>query len=176
MGRPRTPTAVHAARGKRSKDGKTIKTLGGRELPADEPQPDVVATDVAPPAGITKAAQKHWPGIAKMLSDAKVLTLMDVNALRIFCEAYANYQRATDALDGAFSELVYVTITGQLAVRPEWDVQNKAMDQMLKLLKEFGMTPAARASIKVAPTGKGDTQPEKGGKFGRIKQRARGEQ
>jgi P27 family predicted phage terminase small subunit len=168
MGRPRLPSAVHKAR------TGTNKTRGRRELPPDEPQPDVAPGDVKPPAGISKAALKHWPGIAKVLSDAKVLTLMDTISLRLFCEAYAKYQSSLDMLDESFSELVYVSVTGQLAVRPEWDIHNKAMEQMLKLLKEFGMTPAARANVKVAADGGNPKQPEKGGKFAGIKRKAHG--
>jgi P27 family predicted phage terminase small subunit len=142
--------------------GKT-RTRGHRPIRDDEPQPAPVVVDKHdPPAFLTKDARKHWPQIAKLLQDAKVLTVMDTTALGVFCECFARYIEARDLVDAR--GMAYTTVTGQLKLRPEWDAMLNMQDRLTKLLMEFGMTPASRAGVHAAPDAK-----KKGNKFSAIK-------
>lgn len=137
-GPPPLPTAVKLVRG----------NPGKRPLPADEPTPEPGAT---PPTWMTKAARKYWPDIADQLMAANVLGNIDDKALAVYCETHVQYIKARDALEQFNDNYVYVTHTGSLKVRPEWEMMMACMDKMVKMLVEFGCTPASRTRVKTVP-------------------------
>jgi P27 family predicted phage terminase small subunit len=115
-------------------------------LPVNEPKPPLGAKM---PDGMTEDARAHWPVVAKQLQAAGVLTRMDAVALMLYCEAFARWRMATD--------MVYKTgptvtneRTGSIKMSPYLIITQNAHNQMLKLLVEFGMTPASRSRITAA--------------------------
>ena len=123
-----------------------LKLIKGTDQPCrmnkNEPKPK--ADRITMPAGLSPEAKKHWKQVIKHLKDAKIMTNLDVPALMIYCEAYAQWKDATDKINdhGAI-------IRGQNgpARSPYLMVAQKAFDQMKQMLTEFGMTPSSRTKI-----------------------------
>lgn len=141
MSRKPTPTALKVVRG----------NPGKRPLNESEPSPK---GEAEMPDWLTPAAAEHWPVVSKQLRDAGVLTSIDAHALAIYCEAFARWRQATDALER--DGLIYTAKNGFPSQSPYLTIANTAFDQMRKMLVEFGMTPSSRSRVSKAPTDDGD--------------------
>ncbi len=132
-----TPTALKVARG----------NPGKRPLNDSEPKPST-ASVTRSPAGLSPQARKRWKQIAKHLDDSRILTVLDTDALRLYCDAYARYLEADKYLrkDGMVIETRHTK-----KANPYVAILNTAADQMLKIMREFGMTPSARTGLEVLP-------------------------
>jgi P27 family predicted phage terminase small subunit len=146
----RVPTELKKARG----------NPGKRPLPEDEPKL-APAKGMKPPSFLSKNAQKHWPTIAKHLEEARILTVIDGAALAYYCEQFLKYIAARDVI--AAQGLTMWTPTGFLVERPENAAMDKAHDRMLKILIEYGCTPASRTRVRVAKSAE-----DKGNRFAKI--------
>ena len=136
-GPPPTPTQLKIVSG----------NPGRRALNKNEPKPKT-ATKRAP-AGLSKAALKHWHTVAKHLTEARILTELDKPALILYCEAWARWRDATDEVQKR--GMLVKAPSGYPMQNPYLAIANKAFEQMQKMLVEFGMTPASRSRIQVEP-------------------------
>lgn len=131
----KTPTALSVLRGNPSR----------RPLNTNEPQPDMLSADMPSELNSSPLAQKEWTRVAQSLIDLSILSEMDRTALIAYCLSYQQWQ---DAL-GHVREDGCVCMTKQgLVKNPYLTVADDAFSNMLKLMKEFGMTPSSRSSIK----------------------------
>jgi P27 family predicted phage terminase small subunit len=115
------------------------------------------------PAWLDERSRKYWHQISPLLEAAGVLTVLDQIALALLCKAITDYLLACEIVEAAAGEVKedeqgkqipamrFVTITaqGNLIQHPGVGVMNRAWERVVKLLREFGMTPSARASIHV---------------------------
>jgi P27 family predicted phage terminase small subunit len=138
MPRP-IPTALKKLRG----------NPGKRPLPQNEPQP---ARGAQMPRYLSPVAAEHWPLVAQQLDDAGVLTQMDTAALALYCEAFANWHLATVQVHKHGP--VIKGKNGDPIQSPFLHVANKAWEQMLRILVEFGMTPSSRSRVQVVKSPK----------------------
>ena len=143
MGRrgPRpTPSAVQKRRG-------TYRP----ERRRGEPTPEVGVPDA--PDWLGPEASEHWSEIAELLDAMGVLALVDQIALGLLCDSLAEYVQAKDIVEQAAraGEVKFLSTTdkGNVIQHPAVGVKNKAWERTLKMLREFGMTPSARAALKV---------------------------
>lgn len=133
MGRKRTPTALRVLRGNNHH----------RPLPPDEPTPE---TGAEMPPGLSEEAQAQWPTVSKMLEEAGVLTQMDALALGLYCETYAQWRFATDQV----ASRPIVKRKGIPHRSPYFPLVKETQDRLLKIMVEFGMTPASRSKVTVS--------------------------
>lgn len=143
MGRIPKPTAV--------------KKMEGRKygLNENEPQPlPMTLESLSPPEFLSDEAKEIWASAAKRLIDLGVLTEMDAPAFSIMCMTYGEMMIAYKSLQEGerISDEHGGKHRSPMAV--SWD---REFDKLLKMLKEFGMTPASRAKIitNLPPEGKG---------------------
>lgn len=130
----------------------------------------------AVPAHLPPTAKAEWRRIGRQLADAGLLTALDTTALALYCEAYARWLEARAILDGPVGRCAncdpsrqpeqaglpacvpprhtahpYGTIVrnrlGAITPSPYLRIASDAGAQMIKLLAEFGMTPASRGRI-----------------------------
>jgi len=131
-----------------------LKIVSGTDQPCrmnpDEPKPK--KDKVKMPPGLTPKAQKQWKYIVKELVDCGVMTNLDVHALRLYCEAWARYSDAAELLQK--SSLITKTPNGLLMQNPVIPIMNKAFEQMMRILPEFGATPASRTKVSRVETEK----------------------
>ena len=138
-GRKNIPTNLKILRG----------NPGKRALPKDEPKPLAVCPRA--PAILSDVAKKHWKVVAKQLYDANIMTVLDTDALMIYCEAYARWLQSGKALQKEGLLITQASHNGEttyLKQNPWLIIQQKAFDQMKAMLIEFGMTPSARTRVR----------------------------
>lgn len=109
------------------------------------------------PEFLVGEAELCWKRTAKELYDAGLLTVIDKDALAMYCTAYARWRDAEKVV--AQRGLVVLTNVkkddegnviggGNYIQNPYLAIANKAMEQMLKLEAEFGMTPSSRTRVR----------------------------
>ena len=139
-GPPRKPTALRILQGNPSK----------RPLPEGEPHPEIVAPSC--PAWMRdKIAIAAWRELASVLEGMRVVSEADRKALELLCDAYAEWRRAREVVieHGTTYEAENVNGGLMLKVRPEVALAADAWRRIRSMLTEFGLTPAARARVKV---------------------------
>lgn len=125
---------------------------GKRQLNEREPRPVRQAPKC--PKHLTGEARAEWRRAAKQLLDVGVLTTIDRTALAMYCQAWARWLEAEEALR-QYGVMVK-SPSGFPMQSPYLAVANKAMEQMQRLLTEFGMTPASRTKVEAWPAQEND--------------------
>lgn len=83
-----------------------------------------------------------------------VLSSADADAVAVYCQVAVRYQDATAQI--AEKGLTVDSPNGYPIINPALSIVNKCIQQMHRLLTEFGMTPAARSRIAVPEPEKAD--------------------
>ena len=132
---------------------------GKQRIPAISPSPPGTMPDV--PTHLDYYGQEEWKRIADGLNIMGILREVDQNILGAYCASYSRWRHAEEELnklknESPLSALVLKTISGNYIQQPLIGIANTAARDMVKYASEFGLTPAARASlgIKNEPRGK----------------------
>lgn len=124
-----------------------LKKLKGTAQPCRtndaEPRPE--ALDAKPPAHLDAEAKKYWLETYQLLSDVKVLSVMDRDVLTLYAMTKAKWIEATKQLKK--NGMTIVAQSGFPVQNPWLAIANKAFDQLLKLQCEMGMTPSSRQKV-----------------------------
>lgn len=116
---------------------------GGRSLNLREPKPRGGAPHC--PRWLKGEARKEWRRVAPELKRLGVLTSLDRAALAMYCEAWAWWLTAKQALER--EGLTFTTPTGSIKARPEVAIMNQAAKQAHALACELGLTPSSRTRL-----------------------------
>lgn len=143
-GPPKKPTALKVLEGTYRKD----------RAPKNEVMPDVAVPDC--PDWLPAEAKREWGRIVPHLERHGLISHMDRAALAAYCEAYATWRAASEALQE--HGMTQTTETGYIAPRPEVGIRNNAWRTMKQYLALFGLSPADRASLDM-PEPKQDDNP-----------------
>ena len=144
-GRPSKPTA--------------LKALGGTLQPSrtnpNEPTPDVYLP--APPTWLNDKARQYWAEIGAVLLSMKVCTAADSPALQLLTETLAEWAEARQAVHRKGLTYETTTATGDRLCRPnpEVTIASDAMRRSLRMLAEFGLTPASRGKVSALGSNEG---------------------
>ena len=152
-GRPPTPTFLKLLRGN---PGKGV-------LPKGEPEPQRPDDIPPPPSFLTGYAADEWRRLAGELYYLKLLTVIDVNLLAAYCQAYKRWREAEEALQELGASLplkgLMMRVGGGALVRnPLVAISQHACSDMVRFASEFGLSPAARARIAMPPRGEGPSK------------------
>lgn len=121
---------------------------GKRALNKAEPKPQAKIPPC--PRHLSKEARKEWRRISKELLQLGLLTVVDRAALAAYCQAWARWIQAEEAMATDDFKMVATTDKGYAHVSPWFSVANAALKQMHSFLTEFGLTPASRSRVTVA--------------------------
>jgi P27 family predicted phage terminase small subunit len=126
---------------------------GHQVLNKSEPEP-VIPDDVPePPAFLSGHARDEWWRVVTELYRLKLVTLVDINPLAAYCQAYARWRYAEEALakmaerDPVTSGLMIKNRAGNAIQNPLVMTADHAAAAMVRYASEFGLTPAARSRI-----------------------------
>lgn len=150
-----TPTPLRIIRGNPSH----------RPLPKNEPQPRDVAPRCPEHVKAIPEAHKEWKRLLPILRRMKILTEADGMLIANYCLVHADMlwnleqvQKLNAASKNKVSGVVIATKNGYLAPNQFYlNVQN-AIERLLKLGKEMGLSPSARTRIMAS--GKEEKQPD----------------
>lgn len=125
-----------------------LKALRGTLQPCrvNEREPKPPKGIVKMPKGLTREEKRHWKSVANDLESAGILTVLDVQALRLYCRVYTQWCDANSKLE-SFGSVIKGS-HGTPMLSPYFKVSRTCMEQMLALLREFGMTPSSRTRIR----------------------------
>lgn len=141
MPTPRKPEALKQAQGRPGHVAPRI----------DQPTPPPAIP--SPPNHLSRDAKREWRRVTKLMAAVGLLAEIDRSTLAAYCQAYGRWCKAERMVkkDG---EIVDVSRdkSGVMQKSPWLTVAEKALDQMYKYMKEFGLTPAARTRLHVATT------------------------
>lgn len=133
QGRKQLPTNLKVLKGTAQKS----------RLNPKEPKPK--NDKIRMPEGLSDLAKKHFKKVSKELKEAGILTNIDVQALALYCEAYARWMDANEKINNFGS--VIKAPSGYPVQSPYLSISNKAFEQMKAMLTEFGMTPSSRSKV-----------------------------
>lgn len=110
-----------------------------------------------PPSWLSERAETEWERMVPIMSEAGLLTGLDVAVMAGYCEAYAQFVEATAGMNsrprnGNASRIKLVQRTNA-GVRPNplVKIRQDALVQMRNYMGELGLTPAARQKIRAEP-------------------------
>ena len=132
-GPPPTPTAVLAARGS--------WRAAGRE---GEPMPPIAVPQC--PASASETIRTIWEQVAGMLAAVGVMTQADHVAFTLMMDSLSIYVQAQEKIEKGG---LLVQDYGKWVANPAIAVRDRALEQVLKIGKEFGLTPASRTGLRV---------------------------
>lgn len=102
------------------------------------------------PLDLPPAAQAVWKNVTAKLFSAGLIADLDQMALRMLAESVWLYQESHD--DIIAKGLTISTTNGNVVQNPSVGIRNKAWEQIVKLCKQFGMTPSARTGLPAGVT------------------------
>lgn len=100
------------------------------------------------PDFLDDAAKAEWKRVVSRLDELGILGTIDRAALAAYCVAYSRWLAAEEKVQ-RFGTVMQGR-DGGMFQNPYLAVANRAMEQMVRLAAEFGMTPSARTRVKGA--------------------------
>jgi P27 family predicted phage terminase small subunit len=142
-GRPRKPTEVKIAQG-------TNRPDRDMSIKMNEGIPD-------PPGYMSAQALIHWDRCVAACRKVRTLTEADGDALAMLCVSFEEW-KAADIIVRDEGEICRVQHTSKKGVtseggayqHPAVGIRTNAWKKIVKMLREFGLTPSARAGMKMA--------------------------
>lgn len=127
---------------------------GKQKLNNHAPEPARAKTPKTP-FPLKGASKKIWGDMSEKLERLGVLAETDLLALFRYCDLQGRWldMRARLDKEGYFCEITTEKGSTYQMVRPEVSLYNKWIPMLSKLELEFGLTPAARARIRVETPG-----------------------
>lgn len=99
-----------------------------------------------------------------MLQATRVMTRADVEALARYCDTFEWWLAVREKLKKEGDTYPILNDKGDvkyIAQRPEVSIAHKLAQQLRQLESDFGLTPAARSSLKVESDAKAETALDK---------------
>jgi hypothetical protein len=106
------------------------------------------------PSHLGEVAKAKWKDILPLLQAVKVMTQADVEALARYCDTYEWWISTRAVLKKDGDTYPILNDAGEIkyiAQRPEVSIAHKLAAQLRQLESDFGLSPAARSSLKVEP-------------------------
>ncbi len=122
---------------------------GKRRLDTREPQP--AESSGRCPAWLKGYGKEAWRRLHAIVTQMRAMTLADELCLALLCSAVDDFRHAREIVEKEGRTYKCVTKSGDLMIRlrPEVGIAAEASSRMLKLMVEFGLTPASRTRLKV---------------------------
>lgn len=126
---------------------KATKILQGTYRPDRDGGADAALGKSKPycPSWLDDDAKNEWKRISNELYDAGLLLKVDGTALANYCVNYSIWKQAS--LKVQKHGIIIKTKNGHMIQSPALNVANVAARDMMKALREFGMTPSSRATL-----------------------------
>lgn len=141
-GRPRKPTALKVLAG----------NPGKRALPEGEAKPEPKLPP--PPRHLSRVAKAEWKRLGAQLERLGLITEVDLRAFEAYCMTYEQLRIAQEKV--AELGMVAYTPQGYPMLHPWFTAQRKLHEDLMRMLREFGLTPASRS--KVTPAAKSEDE------------------
>ena len=132
---------------------------GKQRLNNAEPAPP--SSGIVMPPHLGEVAAARWRELLPMLEGVRVMTRADVEALARYCDTWEWWLAVREKLKKEGDTYPILNDGGEvkyIAQRPEVSIAHKLAQQLRQLEADFGLSPAARASLKVEPDAKQESK------------------
>jgi P27 family predicted phage terminase small subunit len=128
--------------------GRSLKLLAGSRS-SRSPRAEAPAYGALPqvPDHLKGRALEEWERILPILEKAGTLSAADGAQLTLYCETYARWRAALEALER--DGLTFTTDTGQIKAHPAAGIASACEAQIFRVLSSFGCDPASRSRVAV---------------------------
>jgi P27 family predicted phage terminase small subunit len=105
------------------------------------------------PKGMDAEARKVWRRVVREMRGSDVILAVDADVLRCYAEAVSRYAQAAEvyARSGPLVRGVHRG-AGELVKNPIHQVARDHADQVRLFARELGLSPSARAGLRVEPS------------------------
>lgn len=117
-----------------------------RPLNRNEPKPRPVPPPC--PRWLNQEAKREWRRIVPELDVLGLLTVVDRAALAGYCQAYARWRQAEEAIEKY--GMIGKTESGYVQQLPHVSIAQKSLQILKGFAQEFGLTPSSRSRMSVA--------------------------
>lgn len=126
------------------------KVLEGIKLRADRDShgPDTPIGLPEAPSWLCKNGKKHWQTLGPQLVSMGLISLIDGDLFSLHCDNMAKYAQLMESFP-AVDEWVSTTPNGFQMMSAWISIRGRFQELLIKTGREFGLSPAARSSIKV---------------------------
>lgn len=138
MARPRKPTQLKVLQGSRVRSD--------REAASNAAQPTIAVPPC--PDWLDAKSRKQWDKIAPQLVALGLLSVIDGDLFGAYAETSARYGDVCSKLE-EINDWIGTTPNGFKVQTALVSIRNTLQKQLISLGREFGLSPAARSSIKV---------------------------
>jgi P27 family predicted phage terminase small subunit len=97
---------------------------------------------------------EKWHEVVKKLVDMSLMTNADIDTVARYCVMYERYHKYLDQVRRGLDVLVMREESGRvryMQITPAATMLAKLDEQMLRVEREFGFTPASRSEIQTSP-------------------------
>lgn len=127
-----------ARRGPKPKGGSAANPLPGRPKP---------------PAILDKEAKLHWAEVVELVEEAGTLSRLDRDALTLYCSLWSTWREAEREMvkptGNCPAGRVIRSNNGYFQTSPWYTIAVQALKDMRPFLDAFGLTPKARAKLRL---------------------------
>jgi len=107
-----------------------------------------------PPPFLSVYAVEEWWRAGRELYELNLFSALDVQPFAVYCQTYAHWREAEEALAKAGELVVRSAANGPVA-NPLLKIAQAYARDMLRYAAEFGLSPVARSRIKTSLAGSG---------------------
>jgi P27 family predicted phage terminase small subunit len=128
-----------------------VKLRNGETRPSRVNRLEPLPRHAAPamPRGLDDVARKVWRRVVREMGGSDVILAADADVLRCYVEAVSRYARAAQ-MYAASTPLV--RRGGELVKNPLHQVVRENADAVRLFARELGLSPSARAGLRVEPS------------------------
>ncbi len=112
-----------------------------------QPRPDPKTPPC--PRWLDKEARAKWRALVPELSRLGLLTIVDGDALAVYCEAWSSFRRACETL--AKEGETFTTDKGYVGAHPAVAIRNAARQAIKAFASLFGLDPSSRTRLSAPP-------------------------
>ena len=133
-GRAPRPTKLKILQGEPNKDR------------INENEPDAPKGRPPMPRGLDAIGKKAWVGLCESLEALDILSVVDGPAIEVYAQTYSGYHVARKHVE-KYGQVI--TENGYMKRNPACAEMHQHKGELLRLLTEFGLTPASRSRLVV---------------------------
>lgn len=138
-GPAKKPQALIEFEGNRGHRSKQHMQAGSAKAPVGLP---------APPDWLYPEAVTEWYNLGDHLTRMGVVTVVDWMAFAVLCQAFGRWARAEWDLKD--QPQIVPGSKGNLTLNPQYQIIRQAVDDIKRMLPQFGLTPASRYDVAIA--------------------------
>ncbi len=140
-----------------------IKKINGTyrsDLDKNKDVPFTGVSDLTPPQKFTRSQKKIFNQLVRELGidGYNLLTTLDSFSVGMLAEVYDEYLNITKIIEKEGSYINYIGSTGKPSTKahPLLAYKRQVFTDVIKLLKEFGLTPVSRNKVQYKPITEGN--------------------